>query len=325
MDVFNDKQTSNYISKFVCVLCDFNCCKKGDWNRHIVTTKHKVTNDVKGHNICDTKTPYICDVCDKKYLSRNGLWVHKKTCKKPEVIPTIIQPPSITNDLLMVLIKDNMDMKQIIIDQSKEQAKEMRNLLIDQAKEKEDLKQLIIEVVKNSNNTINNNTNTNSLNKTFNLQFFLNETCKDAMNIMDFVNTIQIQLSDLEKMGEIGYVQGLSNIITSNLKTLDFTQRPVHCMDQKRETIYIKDENKWEKEDDNKTKLRKIINRIAFKNIKLLPQFREKYPDYGDSSLKISDIYDKLVLEAMGGIGGNEINKENKIIHNISKCILVDK
>jgi hypothetical protein len=243
----------------------------------------------------------------------------------------------------MVLIKDNMDMKQIIIDQSKEQskekakekedmkqiiieqAKEMRNLLIDQAKEKEDLKQLIIEVVKNSNNTINNNTNTNSLNKTFNLQFFLNETCKDAMNIMDFVNTIQIQLSDLEKMGEIGYVQGLSNIITSNLKTLDFTQRPVHCMDQKRETIYIKDENKWEKEDDNKTKLRKIINRIAYKNIKLLPQFREKYPDYGDSTLKISDIYDKLVLEAMGGIGGNEINKENKIIHNISKCILVDK
>ena len=253
------------------------------------------------------------------------MWKHKKLCKKPEIIPTVNQPPSITNDLLMVLIKDNMDMKQIIIDQSKEQAKEMRNLLIDQAKEKEDLKQLIIEVVKNSNNTINNNTNTNSLNKTFNLQFFLNETCKDAMNIMDFVNTIQIQLSDLEKMGEIGYVQGLSNIITSNLKTLDFTQRPVHCMDQKRETIYIKDENKWEKEDDNKTKLRKIINRIAFKNIKLLPQFREKYPDYGDSSLKISDIYDKLVLEAMGGIGGNEINKENKIIHNISKCILVDK
>ena len=201
------------------------------------------------------------------------------------------------------------------------------------------MKQIILEqnsTILEQNSTINNlvkngiiNTTTNSLNnnnnKTFNLQFFLNETCKDAMNIMDFVESIKLQLSDLEKFGEIGYVEGISNIINSNLKALDVSQRPVHCTDRKRETIYIKDENKWEKEDDNKSKLRTTIKRIANKNIKLLPKFREKYPEYSNSSSRISDKYDHMVIEAMGGQGDNDFEKENKIIHNISKCVVIDK
>jgi len=159
--------------------------------------------------------------------------------------------------------------------------------------------------------------------KTFNLQFFLNETFEYATNIMDFVDSIKLQLSDLEKIGEFGYAQGISNIITSNLKALDITQRPVHCTDKKRETMYIKDENKWEKEDDNNTTLRKVIKRIANKNITLLPQFREKYPEYRDSSSKISDKYVHIVVEAMGGMGNNDLDKENKNIHNISKCVTI--
>ena len=179
----------------------------------------------------------------------------------------------------------------------------------------------------NTTNQANHNTNSlnNNNNKTFNLQFFLNETCKDAMNIMDFVDSIKLQLSDLEKVGEVGYTQGISNIITTNLKALDVTQRPVHCTDKKRETMYIKDDDKWEKEDDNKTNLRKAIKSVANKNIKLLPQFREKNPDYKNSSSKMSDKYDKIVLEAMGGAGDNDLEKEDKIIHNISKCVVIDK
>jgi hypothetical protein len=142
---------------------------------------------------------------------------------------------------------------------------------------------------------------------------------------MDFVESIKLQLSDLEKVGEVGYTQGISNIITTNLKALDVTQRPVHCTDKKRETMYIKDDDKWEKEDDHNSKLRKVIRRVANKNIKLLPVFREKYPEYNNSSSKISDKYDKIALEAMGGSLNNENDKEEKIIHNISKCVIIDK
>ena len=183
----------------------------------------------------------------------------------------------------------------------------------------------LMEIVKNGTNNTTNNTNTNCMNKTFNLQFFLNETCKDAMNIMDFVDSIKLQLTDLEKFGEVGYVESLSNIITTNLKALDVSQRPVHCTDRKRETIYIKDENKWEKEDENTSKLRTAIKRIANKNIKLLPQYREKYPGCQYAESRHSDKYNKTVVEAMGGAGNNDIEKEDKIIHNISKNVVIEK
>jgi hypothetical protein len=185
-----------------------------------------------------------------------------------------------------------------------------------------------MEMLKGSTTINNNNTNshnTNCNNKAFNLNVFLNETCKNAMNITDFVDSIQVQLKDLERFGEVGYVEGISNIITSNLKELDVTERPVHCTDQKRETIYIKDDNKWEKEDDNKTKLRKVIKRIESKNFKLLPAYREKYPGCQSASSRFSDRYNKMMVEVMGGTGDNDLEKQDKIIRNISKNVVVDK
>jgi hypothetical protein len=184
------------------------------------------------------------------------------------------------------------------------------------------LKNIILEVCKN--NTINNFTHITN-NKTFNLNFFLNETCKDAMNIMDFVDSLKIQLSDLESVGKLGFVEGISNIIIKNLKALEFNKRPLHCSDSKRETIYIKDENKWEKENQEKNKLRKAIKYIAHKNLKMLPEFKAKYPDciYSDS-IK-SDQYNKLIIETMGGNGNNDDEKENKIIKNIAKEITINK
>ena len=145
------------------------------------------------------------------------------------------------------------------------------------------------------------------------------------MNIMDFVDSIQLQLSDLEKVGELGYVEGISNIIVKNLKALDITQRPVHCTDKKRETLYIKDENKWEKEDNEKKKIRKAINKVACKNQRLLPKFKEVHPDCIKSASKFSDQYNKMIIESMGGSGDNDLEKEDKIIKNIAKQIFIEK
>ena len=297
-----------------CELCDYTTCKIADYNKHLQTIKHKN----KGNETFETKmkpniTKNLQCICGISFNSRTTLWRHKKKCnfennedvdnKQHTNLNTSLN--LITPELVMELIKDNKEMKQIILEQNN----------------------TINNLVKNGVSQANHNTNSlnNNNNKTFNLQFFLNETCKNAMNIMDFVDSIKLQLSDLEKVGEVGYTQGISNIITTNLKALDVTQRPVHCTDKKRETMYIKDENKWEKEDEENSRLRKVIRRVANKNIRLLPQFREKYPEYKNSSSKVSDKYDKMALEAMGGSGGPDKDKEEKIIHNISKCVVIDK
>jgi hypothetical protein len=142
---------------------------------------------------------------------------------------------------------------------------------------------------------------------------------------MDFVNSIQLQLSDLESVGKLGFVEGISNIITTNLKALDITQRPVHCTDNKRETIYIKDEDKWEKENDQKNKLRKVIKKVASKNMCLLPKFKEAYPDCSKASSRYSDQYNKIIVESCGGSGDNDLEKEDKIIRNITKMVTINK
>jgi len=200
-----------------------------------------------------------------------------------------------------------------------------KDLIMLLIKENSELKNMMVKVIENGSQINNSHNTNNSHNKTFNLQFFLNETCKDAMNIMDFVDSIKLQLSDLEKVGKIGYVEGISNIITSNLKALDITQRPIHCADKKREVLYIKDENKWEKEDEEKLKLRKAIKRVVSKNQRLLPAFKEAHPDCIKSASPFSDQYNKMIVESMGGSGDNDLEKEDKIIRNISKNVVIDK
>jgi len=289
--------------EYVCELCHFKCYKKYSWERHILTSKHNmatecsVSSTEKGQNGQKGKL-YCCENCGKEYNDRTGLWRHNKKCTKSD-------EPS-DKQLILQILKQN---SELIKENS-----ELR-------KEQTDIKELILEIVKNgtmnnSNNTI---THTNSHNKAFNLNFFLNETCKNAMNITDFVDSIKLQLSDLMEVGELGYVEGISKIIVKNLNNLDETVRPIHCTDKKRETMYVKDEGQWEKEDDNKSKLKKAINKVANKNIRLLPQFREKYPEYKNSSSKISDVHDKLVIEVMETDDG----KKEKIIKNISKATTI--
>ena len=302
------KSTKKLTSKYYCEICDYFTSHLKDYKKHNLTQKHK-NNANNGENngennaekipiIKKTGKTYNCVNCCKIFNDRAGLWRHNKKCNSQTSLQSNKNDGPTDKEIIMMLIKDNSELKHMILEQQN----------------------LMMKVIENgTHNTTNNTTNTNSHNKAFNLNLFLNETCKNAMNITDFVDSIKLQLSDLIDVGDSGYVEGLSKIIVKNLNALDETERPVHCTDKKREIIYIKDENEWAKEDENKSKLRKVIQKIADKNIKLLPQFREKYPDYGDAYSKISDKYNKMVIEAMT----IEPNKDEKIIRNISKATVI--
>ena len=296
------KSGKKVANNFYCEKCDYTCCKVYNWKKHIDTAKH--IQETNG-SILETESgkkwqnaqikEFACEKCNKEFKTRSGLWKHNKNCDNEDIQNN--ETPD--KELIMMLVKQNTQLF--------EQNNEM------------------LEIIKNgTHNTSNSNNINNSHNKTFNLQFFLNETCKDAMNIMDFVDSIKLQLSDLENVGKAGYVEGISNIITTNLKALDISQRPIHCADKKREVLYVKDADKWEK-DDEKTKIRKAIKRVACKNQRLLPKFKEEHPDCGKYHSKFSDQYNKIVVESMGGSGDNDMEKEDKIIKNISKNVTIDK
>jgi len=288
--------------KYFCSFCHYGTSKKNHYNEHLSTAKHK--KHTSG-NILETfgnVTPanFACNKCLKEFKNRSGLWKHNKVCKiEEENNNTNFE---ITNEVIMNILKQNSEFQQLLLEQNK----------------------TIIELSKNNSNTISNNT-INSNNKTFNLQLFLNETCKNAMNISEFIDSLQLQLSDLERVGEVGYIEGISNIIVKNLNALDVTERPIHCTDKKRETMYIKDEDKWEKEDEKKAKLHKMVKKIANKNINLISEFKELYPDWRKSTSKVSDQFNKIIIESMGGAGDNDFEKEEKIIKKVAKEVLIEK
>jgi len=297
---------------FVCEKCDFSSSNKKDYNRHLQTIKHKNAVSQCFSIESDPKNPtaYKCN-CGKSYKDNSGLWRHKKNCNKEPVATevTVIENNkkedeiAALKEIMHYLMKENSEMKNMMLEQQS----------------------TILEVVKNGTmNNSHNTTHTNSHNKAFNLNFFLNETCKEAMNIGEFVDSLKIQLSDLEKVGESGYIEGISSIIVKNLKELDITKRPVHCTDKKRETIYIKDNNIWEKDED-KTHMHKLIKKVAFKNVNMFAKFREKHPDCMEYHSKHNDKYHKIVYESMGGKGDDDDIKNEKIIKNILKEVVVDK
>jgi hypothetical protein len=273
-------------NQFHCECCNFITMRKYNFNIHLQSIRHK-NNENNGFSAKISKQ-YECQNCSKIFNDRSGLWRHN--------------------------IKCNINKKCVVDDKEKTNSIDKDDLIMQLLKQNAKL----MEIIENGTHNTNNIT-TNSHNNAFNLNFFLNETCKNAMNITDFVDSIKLQLNDLIDVGEIGFVEGISKIIIKNLNNLDETERPIHCTDKKRETMYIKDQDKWEKEDDNKTRLRKFVKTVANKNIKLLPQFRDKYPEYKNSSSKISDTHDKLVIEAMT----SDDTQEEKIIKNISKATTI--
>ncbi len=313
------KKTPKNAEYFYCEYCDFKCFKLSDWNRHITRAKHR--NNEKRYNVTknDTKkTPenisYEC-TCGKIYKFHSGLWRHKQICVEPEIIeePNNFKDIKITTDFLIEFIKQNKELHQTLIDQNKE----LQQTLVDQNK-------TIIDLAQKSG-TYNTNNN-NSHNKTFNLQVFLNETCKDAINMSDFINQIQISLADLETTGQVGYAEGISKVFIKNLNDIEFSDRPIHCSDLKRETLYIKDNNEWLKDDPQKTNLTKAIKLVAHKNIKQISEWRKKYPDCSEPDSRHNDKYNQIVYNSMSGSTQEEADKNyEKIAKNIMKQVVIEK
>jgi hypothetical protein len=293
MELKENFKLKKNLLKYSCEFCNFTCYQKCDWDRHIIRPKHISNQAGNVEEIKKLEKTFSC-ICGRQFKTNSGLWKHQSKCNsliKTEEIKTLSHDKNTStldkDELIISLLKQNSE---------------------------------LLEIVKNGTmNNSNNTTHTNSHNKAFNLNFFLNETCKNAMNITDFVDSIKLQLTDLMEVGELGYVEGISKIIVKNLNNLDETVRPIHCTDKKRETMYIKDQDHWEKEDDNKTHLKKVINKVVDKNIRLLPQFREKYPEYNNAASKISDKYEKMVIEVME----TDNDKKEKIISNISKSTII--
>ena len=283
------KKFSKGSSTFHCEICDYHTCRSSQYDRHILTRKHKILQNPTEKSSAN----YVCN-CGKIYQHSSTLYAHKKKCKKEEEVVDA------SNNLLT------------------------NEFILEFMKQEKEFKVMFLETMKQGFG--NNSHNTNCNNKTkFNMNFFLNEQCKDAMNIMDFVNTMQLQLSDLERVGEHGYVKGISHIIVNKLKDLEICKRPIHCSDLKRETMYVKDENVWEKENEKKGKLSKMITHVAHKNQKQIGSWQEENPEYKDSESMKCDEFLKIVGESMNGLTCDDESEgyTNKIIKNIAKEVII--
>jgi len=296
-----NKKMPKLFSLYTCEKCDFTCSKHSNYLKHISTRKHEILTNPNNFDAKKKSKIYQCQICNKIYKHASTLSSHKKICKFTDIICPI--------------------------QHSESDIKILTNLVLEVVKSNQSLQQQVLDVCKNGVNTTNNNNiNNNSHNKTFNLNFFLNEQCKDAMNIMDFVNTIQLKVSDMERIGELGYVEGISNIIMENLNGMDIYKRPIHCSDAKRETMHIKDKGIWEKDTINNDKMRKAIKHITWLNSKLLFAWAAEHPGVVYSDHKLNDKYCEMVVEAMGGKRNKTMEEgEAKIIKKISKLVLIDK
>ena len=290
------EKTPKNADKYVCENCNFKCSKNSDWGRHISTSKHQNLTNPKYK---PPGSPYQCP-CGKSYKHLSTLCTHKKKCAVKEV--------------------DDDNMYQGI------NIKDKDALVIHLLKQNGDLQNKIISMCSQPTITNNSNSHNNTTNNSFNLNVFLNETCKNAMNITDFVSSIKLNLDDLENTGRCGYIEGISNIIIKNLNKIEQHLRPLHCSDSKREVLYIKDNNEWTKETNDKPILTKAIKTIANENIKQISKWKDNYPDCVKSDSKKNDLYLKIVSNSMNGLTKDESEKNiHKIITNVAKQVVIDK
>jgi hypothetical protein len=323
------KSCSIVAKKYMCSYCDYTTCKKSSYDKHLSTQKHTInaTCNPSNQEVAKSCSQHICEKCNKLYNSRVGLWHHKKKCvaqlpTQPQEEPTHsiddIQLPTIPTNLIFELIKQNQEFKQLLIDQNKQ--------LYEKHEENIDLQKQLLDVVKDGK-TINNNTiSNNSHNKTFNLNFFLNETCKDAMNMKDFIKSLELSLPELEKMGELGFAEGMSRVFVNRLNSMDITKRPIHCSDVKREIIHIKDDNKWERDNANLDRLRKIIKQLTLKNILKVDDWKKANQGCTEYNSRKNEQYLRINMEAIGPVDDAEVKRDfGKIIRRVAESTAIDK
>jgi hypothetical protein len=310
--------TENTKSGFYCEKCDYTTCNKKDYTKHENTKKHQRSVTF----VTSEKSPYqeikiySCKKCSLPFKNRMALCRHNKVCEASNtciIANTEIDIKDMDNkDVIFELIKQNKELQNVLIEQN--------NTILEQHSK-------LIEMTKNNGCTlIQNNTTNNTTNNSFNLNFFLNEQCKDAIDINDFINSLELNVNDLKETGKLGYVLGISRIFINRLKELDVYARPLHCTDVKRETVYIKDQNAWEKENSDKSKLKKIVNQIAKKNLQQLPMWQAENPEYTKLDTPENQEYMKISLNSLGSYTPEQENKDiDKIVKNVLKEVAIDK
>jgi hypothetical protein len=299
-------------SDFCCSICDYNTCIKQNYDKHLLTRKHGLL--VKKSQCNETtqngeESKHVCDNCMAVYHSKQGLWNHKQKCKETALAPA---PGPDLAQMFITMVQQNNEFKQLLIEQN-EKDRELKNT--------------IIELSKRENVVIHNNTNTNSNNTNhFNINVFLNEKCKDALNITDFVNSLTIDFEDLEYVGNNGYVDGITNLFMKGLKELDIYKRPIHCTDVKRETLYIKDDDVWEKDTLMNSKIKKVIGKIANKNMMKISSWQHSHPECCVLDSSAYNLHMRIMKQSLnGGPQEQSDRNENKIVKNIARIVYIDK
>jgi hypothetical protein len=309
-------------SLFYCELCDYKCSKQSVFNKHLSTAKHqKITNGNKN-------VPLTCKQCFQTFKYRSGLSRHTKTCciVAPKQVESNTKTENIDiskSDILMILqqnqelLTSNQEFKQLMIDQSK-QIQETQS-------ENQQLQKQLIDAVKISGSHIENQTNINN-NQKFNLNFFLNEQCKDAINMSEFIQNMELDIEDLTETGRLGYVGGISRILVNKLQELDIYKRPLHCTDMKRETLYIKENDEWSKDDNSKKRMTSLIGKVANKNCRNLNKWTDNHPEYQVFDSPDNMEYMRLTQTVLGGLGEQECKQfKDRIIRGVIKEVMVNK
>jgi len=310
------KKTEKTPKTYYCESCNFISSNKKDYERHKLTAKHKRIHE-NTINYPINPLIYICSNCTKSYKYHSGLWKHKQKCnlhKKEEINEKETEKDE--SQELQKTDENDVSFKEMFLELMK-QNQELQKTVVDQQKQYTDTINEMIPKIGNNNNTTNNN-------QQFNLQVFLNEDCKNAQNITDFMKSIQVNLNDLIQTGKLGYVEGMSRIFVKALKDMDITERPFHCTDIKRETVYIKDQDKWSKDEDDKIKIKRTIRNIENKNFRMIPKWQEENPDCMDMESKKSEELTELSIIALGG-DEERGRSEKKILKNVLKEVMLDK
>jgi hypothetical protein len=313
------EQNQQYTKYYICDTCDFKCSKKSNYEKHLLTSKHQKGILLNKNAIKPIKNAidnFICKKCNKEYKARNSLWYHEKKCNA-EVIheeknESIIEDEEENKEDIELTTANDLDMQSAIVELLKQNQEFQKQII-----------ELMKENMGNTTNITNNNITQN--NNKFNLNVFLNETCKDALNLSDFLESLILTLTDFENFGPLGYCGGISNILIKGLSQLDISKRPIHCSDLKREVIHIKNNDTWHKDED-KQQMIKAIKAIEHKNVKQMSLWAKANPEYKDPNNKKSDLYTKLIDHSLCDTDKEKALKNyNKIIRTVAKEILVDK
>ena len=306
---------------FSCELCDFTCSNKKDYKRHLSTWKHEMI--INGNENTPKYPKANKCVCGKTYKHISGLSRHKKKCNFEEIKNDIVEVEYEVIELGNAVTEvgnEEKDNITITVDKDDPSYKEM---FIAMMKENKELHKTMREMIPKIGNTTNNNNNNNTTNNNnFNLQVFLNETCKDALNIRDFINSLSVQCSEMKEIQNIGFVEVATKLLIKELSGMDITKRPIHCSDLKRETLYIKDNDVWEKESENKPKMLHMISQMQKESYTTLDNWANKHPGY----IKPDHPCHQTYMDTWGDICTlDPIKDVKKISKRIAKEVLIDK